>query len=644
MKQFSPITRIGRPLSISLLLLLPLAGFADQTAEVELDTVEVIANPIIEENHLDEFSSTSSVVGEDQLRDQNAVDLASALRRTPGVQITRFNPVGAFGGAEGGGVLIRGMGMSRPGSEIKTYIDEVPFYMGTWGHPLLDLLPVNGMESITVYKSPQPQINGNNFASINLTTKRPVKDGLSGNFRISGGFWGTVVEQADISGRYDDFEFMLAQGYARSDGHRDNAGGELKNVMGHAGWHFHDNWSLSTNFVYTNNTAKDPGDSRIAASTVAPEYKTEAGLVSVSLSHEYENFRGDLRLYTTLGEGNLLDQTVVGDDTLTSFNTAGIVWKEELFLWEGGHIVLGVDSDWLWGEVVNNRVFFQNEINTPTFRVTSPYVSVSQTIELNEDWELIPSAGVRYYNHNQFSSRLAPHAGITLASERLTVFANISRGINYPGLEVATLGSAISALGDTWKELSPEVVDHIEVGFKVKPFDSTEIDVSFFHDHIKNRYIFAFPPAVSRPTFLNFGTYDMRGVEVAIKQQITEDWSFFGSLTLLDPSIDDLPYVPKRAVSAGLNGKIMDVNLSFDAQYQTETLTLNRGRSGSATNTESVGSFVVVNARASYPIPLLGDKGEVFVAVENLLDRDYSYRAGYPMPGIWGQLGLSASF
>ena len=69
-------------------------------------------------------------------------------------------------------MFIRGQGASRPGSEIKTYIDGVPFYMGVWNHPLLDLLPVNGMERISVYKSPQPQSFGNTFGAIDLTPKR----------------------------------------------------------------------------------------------------------------------------------------------------------------------------------------------------------------------------------------------------------------------------------------------------------------------------------------------------------------------------------------------------------------------------------------------------------------------------------------
>jgi iron complex outermembrane receptor protein len=51
-----------------------------------------------------------------------------------------------------------------------------------------------------------------------------------------------------------------------------------------------------------------------------------------------------------------------------------------------------------------------------------------------------------------------------------------------------------------------------------------------------------------------------------------------------------------------------------------------------------------MNARVSHQLPFLGKKGEIFVAMENLLDVNYAYRPGYPMPGRWGQIGISASF
>ena len=180
---------------------------------LDLPKINVIANPLIESTYLDAYSSTSSIVSQDQIRDRNAVDIASALRTTPGVQISRYNPVGGYGGDQGGGVYIRGLGTARPGSEIKTYIDGVPFYSGVWGHSLLDILPVNGMSSITVYKSPQPQINGNNFASINLTTKSATEDGTHGDGRLSAGSFGTIIEQASVSSKQENMNFVLSQGF-----------------------------------------------------------------------------------------------------------------------------------------------------------------------------------------------------------------------------------------------------------------------------------------------------------------------------------------------------------------------------------------------------------------------------------------------
>ncbi len=46
-----------------------------------------------------------TTVSEQQIDDLYAQDLTSALRRVPGVVISRYNPIGAFGGGDGGAVL-----------------------------------------------------------------------------------------------------------------------------------------------------------------------------------------------------------------------------------------------------------------------------------------------------------------------------------------------------------------------------------------------------------------------------------------------------------------------------------------------------------------------------------------------------------
>lgn len=105
----------------------------------------------------------------------------------------------------------------------------------------------------------------------------------------------------------------------------------------------------------------------------------------------------------------------------------------------------------------------------------------------------------------------------------------------------------------------------------------------------------------------------------------------------------NLPYVPKNAFNLAVTGYVGKFRISIDGQYQSSFYALNSNRNGTL-NTEKIDGFPVANARVFYPIPMLGKKGEVFAMVENLFNQKYSYRQGYPMPGTWGSVGLSASF
>ncbi len=601
-------------------------------AENKLPSVEVVSRPIIEEVAIDEFAGVTAVIKDDQIRDQNAADIASALRRTPGVQISRYNPVGSFGGDQGGAVFIRGMGLSRPGSEIKTYIDGVPFYMPVWNHPLLDMLPVNGMKSITVHKSPQLQINGNNFASVNLETKDATEEGVVGNARVSAGSFNTVMEQFDIAGKSDDFTYSFAQGYAKSDGHRPNADGELANGMGKLGFRINQSWSVGASLLAVSTKAGDPGDS-------PARYEISANTASAFVNHKHENWSGEFRIYRNAGTTKWLNYTnngTPGSNGVYDFNMDGVRWKENFMPWKNANILAGLDYDTVTG--------LSDGTALPSLRITSPHVAINQKIEINSDWAITPSVGIRNYNHSQFTSKTAPHAGVTLSSEKISYFFNNSKGINYPGLEGAALSLAIPGgvfnnLGN-WTQLTPEEVDHSEIGAKFTPSEDTQLDVSYFQDSVNNRFVFQ--PFGSG--FFNSGAYKMRGAELSLRQKLSSNWSFFGGYTKLDPSISNLPYTPKNAFTAGLNGNIGLFKVVFDAQYQSETVALTRSRANGSSNTSPVSGFVVANMRLAHPLQALGKKGEVFVMVENLFNKDYAYRSGYPMPGRWGQVGLSTSF
>ena len=145
---------------------------ADERSQVtHLEEITVVGSPVIEANEVDRYASQKTTVTQRQIQDLNAQDVSTALRMAPGVNITRYNMIGSFGGATGGAVFIRGMGSSRPGAEIKTLVDGIPMYMSVWNHPLLDLMSIDSAYSIEVYKGPQPHKFANALGVINIVPK-----------------------------------------------------------------------------------------------------------------------------------------------------------------------------------------------------------------------------------------------------------------------------------------------------------------------------------------------------------------------------------------------------------------------------------------------------------------------------------------
>lgn len=613
-------------------------------AQTELPPVVVTGSPIIEANRSDAFGSLSTEVTGSQVRDLNALDLSSALRRTPGVSVSRFNPVGSFGGAEGGAVFVRGLGATRPGSEIKTYIDGIPFYMGVWNHPLLDLLPVHGVERISVYKGPQPQRFGNTLAAIDMAPKRPVREGFSGDAQLGAGSFGTATEQAGFQLRQGDFDVSLAQGLARSDGHRDHADGKLVNALGHLGYRLDPHWAVGLTFLSADNKVSDPGQEG-QPTTRTGRFDTRGSFAAVSLSHDHGGAQGSLQVYDNNGRGNWHDNPVQAD-ALSKFRLSGLRWQEAVKPWLGGEIVGGVDVDRMEGSVAFGGF---TAFDGTSMRLVSPHVALSQTMALAEGWQVTPSGGVRLYRHNIYQNATAPHVGLVLEKgDSLALRANAARGLNYPGLDAPLLSAIVPPLGaapTSWRQLNPERMNHVELGARWAPRSGQSFDVAVFEDRLSDRYVFAFPPAVSMPSFTNLGNYRVRGAELSAQQAWTKSLTTFAGLTLLDPTLDRLPYAPRRALTLGATWRQGPWRVSTDAQAQSSMFTLTRDRAhGSSASDNHVGGFATVNMRVAHALPALGPRGEAFVALENLGDRRYAYRPGYPMPARSAQVGLNVSF
>ena len=632
---------------------------------VDLPTATVTAPPIVDSNQVDGFSTLTTKVTEAQIEDLGALSLPDALRMTPGVQVSLYDAVGNYSGNEGGSVYIRGTGTSRPGSEIKTYLDGLPVYMGLWNHPLMDLLPLNGIKTIEVNKGPQPLVSGNNFASINLLTKTPTENGVHGDASATVGSYGTRIFQGNLFGRTDVMDFSMAVGSAESNGYRPNGDADLKNALGKISFRLNNVWSAGLSYLHVENRVGDPGDNRypVTAAPVGPYQSNGVGrnssstdMVTAFVAHQTQDWRGEFKVYSNQGKNDLSQDANWG--TFNSrFNMFGVRWKEQFTPWHGGEIVGGIDYDSISGSMTGPNVGaavgtpfafgIAGSADIPTFRITSPYLGISQTFNLGESWVVRPSAGIRTYQSNVYSSKGAPSAGVSLIRENLTVYANYAVGILYPGAEAYALPRALPmafAANNGWNTLSPETNKHMEIGAKWDASGTTHLDVSVFQDAVSDRYVWSgFTPFATGVWSNQYPDYKVRGVEASVRQEFGANWAVFAGATHLNSSVSNIPYAPSMAYSVGVNGNIANFRIAFDAQHQTRMYSQTWDRSLTSSN-DQVKAFTVANLRVAYPIRSLGKKGEVFVSANNLFNASYAYNAGYPMPGRNYRVGLSASF
>jgi iron complex outermembrane receptor protein len=646
----------GRFWITGILSLLLVQGAQGQTAHeeepIELAPVTVTASPIIEGNEADRYACITTRVTEQQIIDLNAQDLASALRRTPGVTISRFNPIGSFGGGEGGAVFIRGMGASRPGAEIKTFVDGVPMYMGVWNHPLLDLLSIDSTRSIEVLKSPQPQRFGDAFAVINLMPKRHTAEGFRTRTEVAGGNFQTFVGTVEHGGKLDGFDYLAGAGYRRSDGHRSHAAGRTLNGYASLGQQLGRGWDLRLFTLLSDNRVQDPGAEDAPAEQRQGTYETRAWLTTLTLAHEHEAAEGFLKLYANVGEGDWLGQPTgtvgVTEDLFNDFVFYGVRARETLRPWTESEIVIGVDLNRTEGDF-NAEFSDGTEDRWSGHEVTllSPYLALSYEFGDREGFFLVPSAGLRFYDNSDFSSEWSPHAGVMLGYGPTALHAGYARGVVYPGLDVVVFSEkVIPGLGDSWKDLRAERTDHFEIGARHWFGEVVVADLTLFHDEGRDRYVVV-PPPPPPPVFANLEAFTIRGLEATVTVFPHPEVSVFAGLTLLDTDPSDLPYAPSTTVAAGLNWRLFEaLRLSVDSQYVSEMYVNSRARRAGAASTEKVDPYFLLNAKLSCRVtPGAWDfEGKVFVAGENLTDTDYELRPGYPMPGISWMLGVESIF
>jgi iron complex outermembrane receptor protein len=619
----------GLALGLFICAILPVAGAAagEEHAIMQIDTVEVIASPIMSEEDVTLYGGTTISVGRQQIEDLDAYDLPSALRMLPGVTISRYNLVGSYGGGEGGSVYIRGQGAGRPGSEIKVYVDGAPREVGVWSHPVMDVVPTDYASSIDVYKSPQPYNYGGTFGTIDLTTIQRIQFGYETSFDLAFGEYNTHGAVLRHGGKIQVFDYYAGITYRESDGHREHADGKIGSQFLRLGLDVSNGVHIGYILQHTDNWSRDPG--RVEEPTPERDkFATETLAHNVRLDHDGVRFKGYAVLYYEDGQIRWEKDHLSGPDTPagnsdTDWNNYGFRGSEDM-TWGELAVTAGLEVEDEGGEFRNTTVWgtvpFQYE---GRFTTVAPALAARYRIVVGGS-ALVPSLGFRYYEHSKFPSETAPHAGLIYQSGEWTVFATYARGVSYPGVY------AVGVAAGTIEDLKAEVLDHAEAGVNTAWGTWMKLQTSVFHDRADN--LMQYTPG----GLVNVRDYEVNGLEVSSTLDPRRDLSLYGAVTLLDPKQEKTPRAPEFSAAAGVNWRAVSrLRLTLDLEYVDEQYAYNgRAGVGAIVDIEKLPSYFVAGAGIGYDISdYIPGHCELSLAIENLTDEVYAFQPGYPMPG-----------
>ncbi len=601
------------------------------------EKVDVTATPIVEGVTLEKDGSPVTRISRHQIENLGARDLSTVVERVPGVVITRYNLVGAYGGGDGGTVFVRGHGTGRPGAEIATLVDGIPRFVGVWTHPLMDTLSLDGLAEVKVHKSAQPVSLGPlaGFASIDMVPTRRDAEGLAWRAYASAGEHATREGVASVAGREGALDYAASASVRRSDGHRENAGGRTSAGFATVGWRGASGWNASAQVHTTDAWADDPGPVTAPSTTFVPRFNTRGTFSVLKVGRNVASW--DLEAKGYYDNGAIDWNEFAEQVTVTRWDNRGLRLSARTEPWTGGTLTLGADYDDYGGETYNRIDGIDRPAVDVEFRNVAGWAQLAH--RFSGRVPITPSAGVRYNDSKDFGAEWGAELGLTAeVSERTSLYANWARAFNLPGVWAVVLFGRFGA-GDRWRELEPEMYGHLEVGAIHRFSEEAELTVAIFRDEVEDAIRFVAPPPPP-PIFANIGSYDTEGAEVAFEWSPTARLALYAAGAWLDTEPAELAFAPEWTWSLGVSARpLRIVDVEVQVQHVGDRFYVGSVRFDGPP--VALDAYTVATARVGWrPFGGKARGLKVFAQVENVADETYEYRPGYEMPGSTVIAGL----
>jgi outer membrane receptor protein involved in Fe transport len=244
------------------------------------------------------------------------------------------------------------------------------------------------------------------------------------------------------------------------------------------------------------------------------------------------------------------------------------------------------------------------------------------------------SLGGRYDNTDAFSPDLTFSVGLeATVSPKTTWYLNFGTGAEHPE----------PTAGDVEKDIVPSKATSVgaETGWTVRPNESAAWTVNLFWAKTRDgRVLYNDPPGTIGPLAFLSKAEDITtsGVEFIYNRRVNDRLSWFANYAYLREDVTNhnlpaipgpvypfLPEPPKGIAAAGVRADMGETRVALSAKYASDHFEQSRLMKTAA----PVDACLVFDLTLRHPV----GRGEIAVAVNNLLDADYETMPAFPRPG-----------
>ena len=650
------------------------SGKISLAAEESFDLGEVVVTATKTPHLLKDVPGSVTIVTKEEIEKKYAQDLGDLLEGVAGLKVMRYGSLGALTG-----IHLRGL----RSAQVLVLMDGRVLNSPSLGSADISGIPVDNIERIEIVRGSISSLYGANALGgvVNIITKAPPEK-FTNEFNLSYGTWNTIIASLQSGGSLGKFGFLLTPYHRESGGHRDNNDYKNSGVDTRFNLEIGDS-SLAFSAGYEESRLGWPGPKPAADPAKRTDSQIALGNDNVSSLVDYGKERKNyLNATFDLGRFKLKGWLNDWDEDSHIEGIVGLPGVHHHYDDNFKTKVYGIElqSDWELGE--RNLLTAGVSLNNDEFKVKKRDYNVATGVDVFGDWKadritraiyfqdeinlepLTFNLGARWDEPSDFDSQVSPKLNLLWG---VTDYTNLKlsygQSFRAPTLNDLNWPSDPRAQGNP--NLKPEKGEMYEAGLEKAFGEKFLIRTSIFHQEVDNMIAWAPTGPIGgwgtnkwQPS--NVNKVKANGVELEGRANFTENFSASLTSTYLDAQQHNMElrdsatsrmeevkrqqaYVPKYKVDLDLEYENLfrkkGLRLNLDCQYVDKTYQYYSNWDAAptiSTDIKKLGGYVLTNLKLTQSFK----NGEVFLAVDNLFDKEYAHQFGFdindqnfPMPG-----------